>query len=146
MKNSKELLTKGVVVELNDQSNKKKNRIGIVNYGEGWIDTAYGNHSINELDDNLKSVNSGWDVNKVYQNTDDGLKIIWERGVVDWSTVDVDARVEVSDDGEVWVKRHFSKYENNIVFVFPFGSSSFTFREGEMSLLYYKFARLYEGK
>ena len=36
---------------------------------------------------------------------------------LDWSKVSVDAKVLVSDNGKLWYKRHFAKYENGSVHV-----------------------------
>ena len=62
---------------------------------------------------------------------------------LDWSKVSVDTKVLVSDNGNTWYKRHFAKYENGSVHVFPDGRSSFT---TEVSYIIYpwKYAKLYE--
>ena len=63
--------------------------------------------------------------------------------VVDWSKVPVDAKVLVSDNGKLWYKRHFAKYENGSVHVFPDGRSSFTTEES--AIIYpWKYAKLCE--
>jgi hypothetical protein len=46
--------------------------------------------------------------------------------VVDWSKIPVDTLVEVSDDGEKFIKRHFAKYERGMIFVWTDGRSSKT--------------------
>jgi hypothetical protein len=46
--------------------------------------------------------------------------------VVDWSKIPVDTLVEVSDDGEKFIKRHFAKYERGMIFVWGDGRSSKT--------------------
>ena len=62
---------------------------------------------------------------------------------VDWSKVPVDTKVLVSDNGDTWYKRHFAKYENGSVHVFPDGRSSFTTEED--GIIYpWKYAKLYE--
>lgn len=51
---------------------------------------------------------------------------------IDWSKVPVDTKVLVSDNGNTWYKRHFAKYENGSVHVFPDGRSSFTTEESDI--------------
>ena len=62
---------------------------------------------------------------------------------VDWSKVSVDAKVLVSDNGKIWYKRHFAKYENGSVHVFPDGRSSFTTEVSDI-IYPWKYAKLYE--
>ena len=45
---------------------------------------------------------------------------------VDWSKVEVDTKVLVSDDGEQWHKRYFAKYENGMVYCWNNGATSWT--------------------
>ena len=61
---------------------------------------------------------------------------------LDWTKVPVDAKVLVSDNGKLWYKRHFAKYENGSVHVFPDGATSFT--GSNESLLGWEYAKLYE--
>ena len=63
--------------------------------------------------------------------------------IVDWFKVPVDAKVLVSDNGKLWYKRHFAKYENGSVHVFPDGRSSFTTEESDI-IYPWKYAKLYE--
>ena len=63
--------------------------------------------------------------------------------VVDWSKVPVDTKVLVSDNGKLWYKRHFAKYENGSVHVFPDGRSSFTTEENDI-IYPWKYAKLCE--
>lgn len=62
---------------------------------------------------------------------------------LDWSKVSVDAKVLVSDNGKLWYKRHFAKYENGSVHVFPDGRSSFTTEVSDI-IYPWKYAKLYE--
>ena len=62
---------------------------------------------------------------------------------VDWSKVPVDTKVLVSDNGDTWYKRHFAKYENGSVHVFPDGRSSFTTEVSDI-IYPWKYAKLYE--
>lgn len=60
---------------------------------------------------------------------------------IDWSKVDVDTKILVSDDGVVWRKRYFAKYENDKVCAFVGGATSFSYRGSYIS---WKYAKLYE--
>ena len=62
---------------------------------------------------------------------------------LDWSKVSVDTKVLVSDNGNTWYKRHFAKYENGSVHVFPDGRSSFTTEVSDI-IYPWKYAKLYE--
>ena len=62
---------------------------------------------------------------------------------IDWSKVPVDTKVLVSDNGKLWYKRHFAKYESGAVHVFPDGRSSFTTEESDI-IYPWKYAKLYE--
>ena len=68
------------------------------------------------------------------------LGTIYERKETDWSMVEVDTKILVSDDGEEWLKRHFAKYQKDKIYAFVDGKTSFTTR-GEMIWTYVK---LYE--
>ena len=46
--------------------------------------------------------------------------------LVDWSKIPVDTLVEVSDNGEKFIKRHFAKYERGMIFTWSDGRSSKT--------------------
>ena len=45
---------------------------------------------------------------------------------VDWSKVQVDTKILVSEDGDDWYRRYSAKYENGFIYAFPDGLSSFT--------------------
>lgn len=63
---------------------------------------------------------------------------------IDWSKVEVDTKILVSDDGNVWRRRYFAKYENDKVCAFVGGATSFSNRGSYIS---WKYAKLYkEGK
>ena len=67
---------------------------------------------------------------------------------VDWSKVQVDTKILVSEDGEDWYRRYFAKYENGFIYAFPDGLSSFTARYkpecGYRRVCGWKYAKLYE--
>ena len=61
---------------------------------------------------------------------------------VDWSKVQVDTKILVSDDGKNWCRRYFAKYENGRVYAFYDGATSFT--GSSETLLGWDYAKLYE--
>lgn len=63
---------------------------------------------------------------------------------VDWSKVPVDTKILVrdSEDGR-WVKRHFARYENNIVFAWDCGYTSYS-ANGYYNVSTWKYAKLAE--
>ena len=83
-------------------------------------------------------------INKIIKNNDCEetdcnkcvlLQFLWlmeeykepEEPEVDWSKVPVDTPILVRDcDNENWLKRHFAKYENGIVYAWDDGSTSWT--------------------
>lgn len=52
---------------------------------------------------------------------------------VDWTKVKRDTPVLVSDDNEIWHKRHFAIYENGEVYVYIDGRTSFTAKDDEVT-------------
>ena len=67
---------------------------------------------------------------------------------VDWSKVAVDTKILVSNDGDVWYHAHFAKFENNTIYTFSDGATSFTYGYyGYSEFEPWKYAKLYkEGK
>ena len=67
---------------------------------------------------------------------------------VDWSKVQVDTKILVSEDGKDWYRRYFAKYENGIIYAFPDGLSSFTAcykpECGYRRVCAWKYGKLYE--
>ena len=67
---------------------------------------------------------------------------------VDWSKVQVDTKILVSEDGKDWYRRYFAKYENRFIYAFPDGLSSFTAcykpECGYRRVCAWKYAKLYE--
>lgn len=59
---------------------------------------------------------------------------------VDWSKVEVDTKILVSNDYIRWYRRHFAKYENGEVFAFLNGTTSYT----DTSCTEWKYAKLYK--
>lgn len=63
---------------------------------------------------------------------------------VDWSKVPVDTKILVrdSEDGR-WKRRHFARYENNIVFAWDRGCTSYS-ADGYYNVSTWKYAKLAE--
>lgn len=59
----------------------------------------------------------------------------------DWSKIEVDTKILVSEDGDVWCKRYFAKYENDKVYTFAGGATSFS--EGGYYISW-EYAKLYK--
>ena len=62
--------------------------------------------------------------------------------VIDWSKVPIDAKVLISSDGIKWERRHFAKYENEKVYCFIEGLTSFTTKDNKTCV--WKYVRLYQ--
>lgn len=55
------------------------------------------------------------------------IDIIEQLNIVDWSTVKVDTPVYVRDkEDTTWYRRYFAKYENNTVYMFPYGTTQWS--------------------
>lgn len=83
------------------------------------------------------------DVNCGYCDT---LRTLWleeeyKEPEVDWTKVEVDTPILVSDDGKEWEEAHFSEYdeETKMLFAWSFGTTSWT-ASGESSWKYAKLA------
>ena len=67
---------------------------------------------------------------------------------VDWSKVQLDTKILVSEDGKDWYRRYFAKYEDGFIYAFPDGLSSFTAcykpECGYRRVCGWKYAKLYE--
>ena len=61
---------------------------------------------------------------------------------LDWTKVPVDAKVLVSNDGEDWIRRYFAKYEDEYVYTFRNGLSSFTTEKDDVYR--WNYAKLHE--
>ncbi len=46
---------------------------------------------------------------------------------IDWSKVDVDTKILVSNDNKKWYRRHFAMFENDTIYTFDNGTTSFTY-------------------
>lgn len=62
---------------------------------------------------------------------------------VDWSKVLVDTPILVRDNNMTkWMKRHFAKYKNNLVYAWDDGNTSYT----TDSMTYWDYAKLAKGE
>ena len=65
---------------------------------------------------------------------------------VDWSKVAVDTPILVKDSGEeAWIKRHFAKYEDNTVYAWYEGTTSWSVH-GAVDMFGWKMAKLAESE
>ena len=59
------------------------------------------------------------------------IQMLWlleeyEEPETDWSKVEVDTPILVRNDGVEWIKRHFAKYENGLVYAWKDSRTSWT--------------------
>lgn len=65
---------------------------------------------------------------------------------VDWSKVEVDTKILVSNDDKRWYHAHFAMFENDTIYTFSDGTTSFTC-ECNIAFEPWQYAKLYkEGK
>lgn len=62
---------------------------------------------------------------------------------IDWSKVEVDTKVLVSDDKEDWEKRYFAKYEDGVVYTWCNGTTSFS-ADSKDFIIDWHYAKLYK--
>ena len=86
----------------------------------------------------LVSDATGKDIEEIY----DFYSLLYENyeEILDWSKVDVDTNILVSENGKDWDKRYFAKYEYNSVYAWDYGATSYS---GEHCSTW-KYAKLYE--
>ena len=63
--------------------------------------------------------------------------------VIDWSKVPVDTKVLVSRNGKDWYRRYFAKYENETIYCFSCGVSSFS-ADDISDIDSWKYTKLYQ--
>ena len=63
--------------------------------------------------------------------------------VIDWSKIPVDTKVLVSKDGENWLRRYFAKYENDKIYFFSCGASSYSV-DDISNVLSWEYVKLYQ--
>lgn len=70
----------------------------------------------------------------------------YEEPKVDWSKVEVDTPILVTDDvRSKWFKRYFAKFEDRKVYTWQDGATSWT-ADGEYNVNYWKYAKLAESE
>ena len=86
------------------------------------------------------------------KQAEDWLFSEYEEPEIDWSKVKVDTPIYVRDcetdsngDEKTWVPRHFAKFENETVYVWDDGGTSFTVKS-EDSCSSWKYAKLAESE
>lgn len=72
------------------------------------------------------------------------MNIAEELGIVDWSKVAVDTPILVSFDGCNWVKKYFAKVQNNTVYAFDNGATSWSVSNVEYCVTQWRYAKLAE--
>ena len=91
--------------------------------------TCETNYKYRIIDNTLQylDITGEWVIDKMEYNDAIYLNFTEYTPHVDWSKVEVDAKVLVrDDDDEPWIPRHFAKYEDGYVWVYPYGCTSFT--------------------
>ena len=61
---------------------------------------------------------------------------------VDWSKVEVDTKILVSNDDVRWYRAHFAMFENDIIYTFKDGTTSFTYNH--TGLVSWEYAKIYK--
>lgn len=62
---------------------------------------------------------------------------------IDWSKVPIDTKILVSNNKEEWFKRHFAKYENEKIYAWADGKTSFS-AEYCNDVISWDYAKLYK--
>lgn len=69
----------------------------------------------------------------------------YEEPKICWEKVEVDTPILVrGNETSAWIKRHFAKYENGMVFAWDLGKTSYT--AGKYGCSRWNYAKLYEGE
>ena len=113
-------------------------------YDDGWKyyvknvgNTAFVTTKRPVMDDDILDVNSGGhikcinNISKIMPQIErnEVLNIAEELGIVDWSKVPVDTPILVKDDcDDKWEKAYFAKYEDEMIYAWDNGRTSFSAR------------------
>ena len=86
----------------------------------------------------LLSVDTGEDIQELYNF----YFLLYEEyeEILDWSKVDVDTKILVSENGKDWDRRYFAKYDYNRVYAWDYGATSYSGKHCST----WKYAKLYE--
>lgn len=118
---------------------------------EGFI--SYNTYEDDMTDKCCSDDGGAFDIVQVYRCTNYSFSItrnpkkymIWNRYEerIDWSKLDVDTPILVMNAliDDMWVKRHFAKYEDNTIYVWKDGMTSWTTNDTE-TWFYNKLAEL----
>ncbi len=77
--------------------------------------------------------------------TDNWLFSEYKEPEIDWSKVEVDTPILVSEDAKGWNKRYFAKFTNGIVYAWMGGATSWT-ADNEYDVNPWKYAKLAESE
>lgn len=61
---------------------------------------------------------------------------------IDWSKIEVDTKILVSIDNKRWYRRYFAKFENDKIYSFANGTTSFTYNY--TGLVPWEYAKIYK--
>lgn len=61
---------------------------------------------------------------------------------IDWSKVEVDTKILVSNDDKRWYHAHFAMFENDTIYTFDNGTTSFTYNY--TGLVPWEYAKIYK--
>lgn len=79
-----------------------------------------------------------------FEEKDQLIDVAEYLGIVDWSKVAVDTPILVSFDGCNWVKKYFAKVQNNTVYAFDNGATSWSVSNVEYCVTPWIYAKLAE--
>lgn len=128
-------------------------------YNDGWKyyvknvgNTAFVTTKRPVMDDDILDVNSGGNIKCINNirkimpqiERNEVLNIAEELGIIDWSKVAVDTPILVSFDGCNWVKKYFAKVQNNTVYAFDNGATSWSVSNVEYCVTPWIYAKLAE--
>ena len=92
------------------------------------------------------------DVFELYNEYEDGITNLYYvseiaslefKEVIDWSKVVIDTKLLVSKDGEIWFRRYFAKYEDDKIYFFSCGASSYSV-DDISNVLSWEYVKLYQ--
>lgn len=72
------------------------------------------------------------------------LDIAKELGIVDWSKVEVDTPILVSNDGKNWYNRYFSSFDGVDVMAWEYGATSWSVDDVDNEVYRWEYAKLAE--
>ena len=134
---SKKDIKPGMLVEMSVHGEKKLRYVTLCKEGMVLVDKEGYHGNLKYFNDDLSSrLFAEIEITKIYDLSEyasmslefstENRDLLWNvEDEVDWDEVEVDTKVLVRDkpDGE-WVKRYFAKYEDDKVYVFKKGRSS----------------------